>query len=68
MPINISLRNFDEDDTDRAAFLRKLDSAVHIDLTDWELQFLDSNMLADTFTRKQREQIDRLRSKYESRI
>ena len=52
----------------RAAFLRDLDDADHIDLTDWETEFIESNYTRDEFTDKQREVIDRMKKKYESRI
>ena len=52
----------------RVAFLRDLDDADHINLSDWETEFIESNYERTEFTDKQRECIDRMKKKYESRI
>lgn len=52
----------------RREFLRDLDDAGHIDLTDWETEFIESSYERDEFTDKQREVIDRMKTKYEKRL
>jgi hypothetical protein len=49
-------------------FLKDLDDADHINLTDWEAKFIESNYSRDTFTEKQFEVIERMKKKYESRL
>ncbi len=58
------------EDQIRQAFLRDLDDADHINLTDWETDFVGSNAFPkyDGYSDKQREWIDKLKRKYESRL
>ncbi len=55
-------------DLSRAAFLSDLDDADHIDLTDFEDEFIGSNLSREEFTDRQRAVIDSMRKKYGSRI
>jgi len=52
----------------RVEFLHDLDDADHINLSDWETEFIESNYERTEFTDKQRDVIDRMKKKYESRI
>lgn len=51
-----------------AEFIQLLDDADHINLTDWEIDFIESNFSRTTFSEKQREVLEKMRKKYESRI
>lgn len=55
-------------DLERKHFLEDLDNADHIDLPDWEAQFVGDCMKFRLFSPKQRGVIDRLRERYESQI
>jgi hypothetical protein len=59
-----------QEDETRKEFLRDLDDADHIDLTDWETKFV--GQLAyykfDSYSDKQREHIDRLKQKYQRKL
>ena len=55
-------------DGDRGKFLRVLDCATEIDLTEWELDFLGNRLGQMSFTPKQRAVIDELIDKYGERI
>lgn len=57
------------DDDARADFLKRLDDAAdEVNVTDWEAQFIESNLERQHFSPKQREVIDRLVEKYEDRL
>lgn len=58
----------DPSDEIYAEFIQLLDDADHINLTDWETQFIESNFTRTTFSEKQREVLEKMRKKYESRI
>jgi len=49
-------------------FLHDLDNADHINLTDFETEFIESNYTRTEFTDKQKEVIERMKKKYESRL
>lgn len=51
----------------RHDFLVDLDDAA-FDLTDWEAQFLDSNLHNTRFSPAQRTAIDRMRDKYQNKL
>lgn len=56
------------EDMDRANFLRRLDAAP-FDVTDWEAEFIEANILnPGLFTARQREAIDKMRQLYEGRL
>ena len=57
-----------ENDDIRCDFLQDLDQADHINLTDFESEFLESNLDRIWFSEKQRAVIDRMREKYESEL
>lgn len=50
-------------DSDRADFLRRLDSSDK-NVSDWEAKFIESNLNRDHFSNKQREAIDAMMEKY----
>lgn len=58
----------DPSDEIYAEFIQILDDADHIDLTDWETDFIESNFSRKTFSPKQREVLEKMRKKYEDRI
>jgi hypothetical protein len=58
----------DEQDIERLEFLRDLDDAEHINVSEWEAKFIDSNIVFPRYTPAQREVIDQLREKYGSRL
>lgn len=58
----------DPSDEIYAEFIYLLDDADHINLTDWETDFIESNFSRTTFSEKQREVLEKMRKKYESRI
>lgn len=58
----------DPEDEIRAEFLKDLDDAEHINLRDWELGFVESNLSRTTFSEKQRIIIDRMRERYLNRL
>lgn len=55
------------DDDARADFLRKLD-ASDVSVSDWEADFIESNLQSRMFSPKQRALIEILRDKYEDRL
>ena len=55
-------------DQERADFLKKLDSSPTVTVTDWEAQFIASNLERGWFSPKQREIIDRLIEKYDAKL
>ena len=55
----------DPQDVARVEFLRCLADA-RVQFTDWEAQFIESNLGRAWFTEKQKAVIDRLRTKYQS--
>lgn len=52
----------------RSDFLADLDDASHIDLTDFETFFIESNISRKDFSPRQRDVIDSMRKKYGSRL
>ena len=55
------------DNTDYVEFLRKLDGS-DVSLTDWEAEFVGSNIDKGTFSDRQREAMDSMIAKYGERI
>lgn len=55
-------------DKERADFLSQLDESIDVDVTDWEADFINSNLGADSFTDGQRTVIDRLIDKYRTKL
>lgn len=49
-------------------FLKKLDESEDVTVTDWEAQFIESNLTRDNFSGKQREIVMKLMDKYGRRI
>lgn len=68
MPIASSRDDHDPIDEVRAEFLQDLDGADHLNLSDWECEFVENMLGHMTFTSRQRECIDRMRYKYRSRL
>ena len=57
------------DDEERSEFLKRLDEAVgRVEVTDWEAQFIESNLGRSMFSAKQREAIDRMHEKYGEKV
>ena len=54
---------YDAQDAARVEFLGRLASA-RVRLTDWETQFIESNLWRARFTERQKAVIDQLRTKY----
>jgi hypothetical protein len=52
----------------RAEFLKDLDDADHINVTDWESEFIETNISRTSFSEKQRAAIDHMREKYQDRL
>jgi hypothetical protein len=55
-------------DTILAEFLKDLDDADHMELTDWEAEFLESNLGREKFSDKQRAVIERMKTKYQDKL
>jgi hypothetical protein len=55
-------------DQERADFLKRLDGSPTVTVTDWEAQFIASNLDRGWFSHKQREIIDRLIEKYDRKL
>jgi hypothetical protein len=55
-------------DQARADFLQDLDLTNAVEVSDWEAQFIESNLSRSTFSDKQREIIDQMHRKYASRM
>jgi len=49
-------------------FLKKLDNSDEVTVSDWEAQFIESNLTRDFFSGKQREIVMKLMDKYGKRI
>lgn len=49
-------------------FLKKLDDSDKVTVSDWEAQFIESNLTRDFFSAKQREIVMKLMDKYGTRI
>ena len=60
--------NGDPEDLIRSEFLKDLDDANHINVTDWESKFIESNISRTSFSEKQRVAIDLMRAKYQNQI
>ena len=58
---------YDPEDAARVELLRCL-AGARVRLTDWEAQFIASNLGRACFTEKQKAVIERLRARYQSRI
>jgi len=57
------------EDAIRVTFLHRLDSAVHVEVTDWEARFIESFLTNPRpFTGPQRDCIDKMRTAYEARL
>jgi len=52
-----------KNDDERSDFLKKLDKSDE-NVSDWEAQFIESNLDREHFSPKQREIIDRMAEKY----
>lgn len=50
-------------DIERADFLKSLDKSDH-DVSDWEAQFIESNLDRTSFSPRQRESIDQMIKRY----
>ena len=57
----------DDSDLRRRDFLRALDAAP-FDVTEWEAEFLGSNLDRTTFTPAQRIKIDQMRRRYRDQL
>ncbi|MCK9587754.1 MAG: hypothetical protein M0Q93_00140 [Terrimicrobiaceae bacterium] len=55
-------------DTLRNNFLQDLDDSTTIEISDWEADFLSSNLSRKHFSDGQRKSIDKMRKKYENRL
>ena len=55
-------------DQTRADFLEALDLSDAVEVSEWEAQFIESNLGRTAFTDKQREVIDRMHRKYADAI
>ena len=55
-------------DQTRADFLEALDLSDAVEVSEWEAQFIESNLGHTAFTVKQREVIDRMHRKYADAI
>jgi hypothetical protein len=56
------------EDLIRSEFMKDLDDADHINPTDWEAEFIESNISRTSFSEKQRLAIDLMRAKYRSSL
>ena len=65
----VHARQMEFEDRERMAFLRKLDDADGVEVTDWEAGFIESFLRsARPFTTAQRAAVDAMRAEYEDRI
>lgn len=55
-------------DQGRADFLQDLDLTTAVEVSDWEAQFIESNLSRTSFSDKQREIIDGMHRKYAAQI
>lgn len=56
------------DDSELRNFLQALDDSTRVEVSDWEAQFISSNLTRDRFSYKQREIIMHLIEKYGQKI
>lgn len=49
-------------------FLKKLDASDDVSVSDWEAEFIESNLTRDHFSPKQREQVMKMMERYGRRI
>lgn len=52
----------------RSDFLSDLDDSVTIEISEWEADFLESNLSRKAFSDGQRKVVDKLRKKYENKL
>jgi hypothetical protein len=55
-------------DATMAEFLRDLDESDDVEVTNWESQFIESNMDRESFSDPQREVIQKMHAKYAKQI
>lgn len=55
-------------DEELRKFLKMLDDSDRVTVSDWEAQFIGSNLTRDSFSPKQREIIQKMMDKYGKRI